>query len=79
MPLLISAAGQPPRLRQPALGCRPAASAPSGSPPVGLLAAPLLSSCRRDNPSLFYRVLVEHTEECLPFLYTPTVGEACQK
>lgn len=28
---------------------------------------------------MFYHVLVSHTEDVLPFLYTPTVGEACQR
>ena len=28
---------------------------------------------------MFYHLLLSHTEELLPFLYTPTVGEACQR
>ncbi|CAL8463533.1 g3067 [Coccomyxa elongata] len=34
---------------------------------------------QRQRESDFYSLLVKHTEEILPYVYTPTVGEACQR
>lgn len=39
----------------------------------------LMAQLRNNNTRLFYKLVNDHIEEFAPIIYTPTVGEACQK
>ena len=49
---------------------------PSSTPP--LLSAPLPSP-QEKQPTVFWQLVCRNAQEILPYVYTPTVGEACQK
>ncbi|WP_075187011.1 NAD-dependent malic enzyme [Teredinibacter haidensis] len=38
-----------------------------------------LSAQQKRNERIYYKILIDHIEEVMPLVYTPTVGQACQE
>ena len=49
------------------------------SKPTGLEKHIYLRQLQDENETLFYRLLLEHIGEMMPIIYTPVVGQACQR
>ncbi len=47
--------------------------------PTGIEKHIYLRQLQDQNETLFYRLLLEHIDEIMPVIYTPVVGQACQR